>query len=455
MALPNTFAPNTKILSALVNANFVYLDNATIALTTVVAGKLTAASNLSDLTNATTARTNLGLGTASTVTVGTSGATVGLLNANKTDSGNNTFSGANTVSGSLAVPTAAPGTSTTQAASTAFVGAAIAAFVVRSYIAGLTLSTAGASVTFGIAAGVAADTTDVSMMVLATAYTKTTSPWAVGSGNGALDVQANVINSSWYHAYLIQRPDTGVVDVLVSQAPGISGPATITIASPGVVTFANHGLQLSAPVVFSTTGALPTGLVAGTIYYVQSVPTVNTFTVSATQGGSVINTSGSQSGVQTLIANPILPANYTRYRRIGSMETNGSGQWFAFSQTGNQFTRGVQVSDISATQGTTSTRYSLASVPSGVQVEALFTFFANNSSAAAGLLISPTSQGAITASTSGGRYTTVMGTVNNGMAAMVRILTDTSQGIQVVSDTAATTFNASTSGWIDNRGNNA
>lgn len=74
---------------------------------------------------------------------------------------------------------------------------------------------------------------------------------------------------------------------------------TITIASPGVVTWSTHGLSANAAVVFNTTSALPTGLTAGTVYYVKTVLSANTFTVSATPGGAVINTSGSQSGTQT------------------------------------------------------------------------------------------------------------------------------------------------------------
>lgn len=81
-----------------------------------------------------------------------------------------------------------------------------------------------------------------------------------------------------------------------------NGTATITIASPGVVTFNSHllnSINFYDPITFTTTGALPTGLSANTIYYAQSV-TTNTFRLIPAVGpGTAINTSGSQSGTHT------------------------------------------------------------------------------------------------------------------------------------------------------------
>lgn len=83
-------------------------------------------------------------------------------------------------------------------------------------------------------------------------------------------------------------------------APSI-GTFTVTIASPGVFTLTSHGLVASDPVYLTTTGALPTGLSANTIYYVIATGlTANTFQLSTTRGGSAINTTGSQSGTHTL-----------------------------------------------------------------------------------------------------------------------------------------------------------
>jgi microcystin-dependent protein len=82
-----------------------------------------------------------------------------------------------------------------------------------------------------------------------------------------------------------------------------SSTVTITIASPGVVTWTSHPLQNGDPIRLQTTGALPTGLTANTTYYVVSAA-ANTFSLATSRGGTAINTSGTQSGVHTAIYAP-------------------------------------------------------------------------------------------------------------------------------------------------------
>lgn len=86
------------------------------------------------------------------------------------------------------------------------------------------------------------------------------------------------------------------------------GTVTVTLASPGVFTLAGHGLAVGDAVYLTTTGALPTGLSANTLYYVMTVPTSSTFTLgtsrSSTAVTSAVNTSGSQSGVHSIRACP-------------------------------------------------------------------------------------------------------------------------------------------------------
>lgn len=106
-----------------------------------------------------------------------------------------------------------------------------------------------------------------------------------------------------------------------TSTPVITG--TVTIASPGVWTAAAHGLPNGASVLLSTTGALPTGLAVGTTYYVVSTAT-NTFQLSATSGGSAINTSGSQAGVHTILATNSPPIKMYR-DAAGTMQLRTAG----------------------------------------------------------------------------------------------------------------------------------
>lgn len=51
------------------------------------------------------------------------------------------------------------------------------------------------------------------VMTLGAAFTKTTGAWVVGSGNGGMASGGAVAIGTVYHTFLIERPDTGVVDV--------------------------------------------------------------------------------------------------------------------------------------------------------------------------------------------------------------------------------------------------
>lgn len=89
-----------------------------------------------------------------------------------------------------------------------------------------------------------------------------------------------------------------------------SSIVTMTIASPCVVTWTAHRLNTGDPIKFSTSGALATGLIAGTLYYVTRL-TADTFKLSTTPGGADINTTGSQSGTHTAVSAPFGDGNGT------------------------------------------------------------------------------------------------------------------------------------------------
>ncbi len=145
------------------------------------------------------------------------------------------FGASSFVSGVMASPTsqalqklllqAGTGLSISYATTPATINATIGPSLVPNYLSGLIGSTAGGSGTMAIAAGVANDTTNTTLMLLASVISKTTASWAVGSGNGGLDT-GSIANSTFYHFYEIERTDTGVVDVIFSLSA--SAPALPT-----------------------------------------------------------------------------------------------------------------------------------------------------------------------------------------------------------------------------------
>lgn len=113
---------------------------------------------------------------------------------------------------------------------------------------------------------------------------------------------------------------------------------TVTIASPAVVTwstttpfvFNGNG---TAVINFTTTGALPTGIVAGTNYYViGSSVSGNTFQIATSAdnaiAGTAINTSGSQSGTHTGVPTAILTDNTASV--VAAMSLT-AGDWYVSS----------------------------------------------------------------------------------------------------------------------------
>ncbi len=99
---------------------------------------------------------------------------------------------------------------------------------------------------------------------------------------------------------------------------------TVTIAAPGVFSATAHGLSLNDTVMLETDGALPTGLSIDTVYYVVSGGLgADAFEVSATQGGTAITTTGSQSGNHSFLRinkEPGVPSiHHTYLARYASM----------------------------------------------------------------------------------------------------------------------------------------
>lgn len=98
--------------------------------------------------------------------------------------------------------------------------------------------------------------------------------------------------------------DVGELMSTTCPGPATTATVTLSIASPGVVTWTAHGFTTACPVVFTTSGSLPTGLTAGTpVFVVPSSVATNTFQVATSVAnalaGTAINFTGTQSGTQT------------------------------------------------------------------------------------------------------------------------------------------------------------
>lgn len=130
-------------------------------------------------------------------------------------------------------------------------------------------------------------------------------------------------------------------DPVVLSIPMSCASCTITAANPAVVTRVGHGYAADRPIKFSSTGYLPTGITAGTTYYVISTGlTADTFQFSATVGGSAVDTTAISSS----------------FTNTSSTITSGSAHGLAIGQI-------VRFAGSVATNFATATDYYVLSVP--------------------------------------------------------------------------------------------
>lgn len=113
-----------------------------------------------------------------------------------------------------------------------------------------------------------------------------------------LHLTSSTVGESEYTAY---SATSAVIAGDKRQVVSPTASVTFTIASPCVMTWTQSQLPDNTPIRFTTSGALPTGIVAGTIYYVKRL-TDSTYNLRSKPDGSPIITSGSQSGTHTAYA---------------------------------------------------------------------------------------------------------------------------------------------------------
>lgn len=150
----------------------------------------------------------------------------------------------------------------------------------------------------------------------------------------------------------------------------ITGTATMTIAAPCVVTWGSATQLDGTAVVFSTTGALPTGLTVGTTYYIKN-RSGGTFNLTATYGGTaLITTTGTQSGTHICKAASTLPSTRLTGTAPLWLDLGPVNRWAMFDSfvsTGTQQTAGHTVTISNASPGVVS--WTAHGLPNGTSLE--------------------------------------------------------------------------------------
>lgn len=225
---------------------------------------------------------------------------------------------------------------------------------------------------------------------------------------------------------------TNDIDIAVGEAASEDTAPTLLVLASALTKRLD-----AAWAVGTNQGGLDAGSIANATYFVWLIKRPDTGVVDALFSLSA--------------SSPTMPdAAYTLKRRIGAIRRI-SGSIRAFYQRGNQFlidpVAAASVSDL----GATAVLYDLT-VPIGIKVDALVCGFTSNSAGVAAVLVSSPDQ-ADTAPTSTVSTSLTDTAYSSSFQTMVR--TNTSGQIRARSNRAATTFNLTTLGWIDTRGQDA
>jgi hypothetical protein len=200
----------------------------------------------------------------------------GVTSTGATGTGNLVFASSPTLTtaalGSSTATTQTAGDISTKVATTAFVAAALPP-VLRSYIAGLTLSNDGGTPhsVLDVAAGQCADSTNAVYISLG-AFTKSTGgSWTSGTGNNGIGGGLTIAASTWYHVFAIING--GAADIYFDTSVTAANKPASTTAFRRIGSFLTDG---SANILAFTQ-------VANEFYWTAPVADVAITTFSATR----------------------------------------------------------------------------------------------------------------------------------------------------------------------------
>lgn len=198
----------------------------------------------------------------------------------------------------------------------------------------------------------------------------------------------------------------------------------------------------------SGNGGLDTGsIAASTWYHAYAIKTV------AGLGGTT------DALISLSATSPTMPTGYSLKRRIGSVQTDGSKNLLTFVQLGDEFIWSATVGDVSAaTNPGTSAVLRALSVPTGIQVNALFRASVVNSDATIcyALFTALDATDEVPAATSGNASISGVNSSspNNNELGTLNVRTNTSSQIRsrLSYSSANVKLSIATFGWIDTRG---
>lgn len=183
-------------------------------------------------------------------------------------------------------------------------------------------------------------------------------------------------------------------------------------------------------------GGLDTGTVASGTYHVFAIKRVDTGVVDAL--------------FSTSATSPTLPTNYTLFRRLGSVVTDGIG-FRQFFQRGDDFLLDLTTLDVDVSNQSTTAVLRTLTVPTGIQVDAKIRV---RGSCASGwvLIVSSPDVFDRAPSGTGNPLSDLGGAAGVSDRATLLVRTNTSGEVRTRSSVASTELQISTYGWVDTRG---
>ncbi len=222
----------------------------------------------------------------------------------------------------------------------------------------------------------------------------------------------------------------------------VSAGATISSDNTTSMTLASSLSKTTAAWVGGTgNGALDTGTIASNTWY-------HVYLIA----GSGFNT---DVLISLSATSPTMPGGYTLKRRIGSMLTNGSSQWTAFFQDGDDFYWTTRPTDVNnaATAADASGTLQTMTVPTGINVVVNFEARLIYSTASTAIFFTSPSE---TDSAAGSALISLsVASAGTQSAAQFFLRSNTSGQIRRRANAVGGNYYISTIGWKDSRGRNS